>query len=266
VNYVRTFVPEALSPNGFDYTVLADFERCFIIGARIPAGHRRGDRHVHSVDQIFFVVSGSLSLEVAGEEHAVRAGGVVFLPAGTPHSSWNETSEDEWHIDIMTPAPRRGQAFSRPIAHGVNGNVDSPGYVAGGPITRSREPLPGFSLFDLVDKSVGSLHAAVRLAEVQPGAEGPSWHVHDFDQFYFVLEGALTVEIAHEHHVARPMSLVSLPAGTPHRNWNADGDLERHLAILVPEPDPASTAVEDRLHGLDERPRMPVPVRHRQHR
>jgi mannose-6-phosphate isomerase-like protein (cupin superfamily) len=70
-----------------------------------------------------------------------------------------------------------------------------------------------------------------------PGAEGPPLHTHEFDQFYFVIEGALEVQIGLETHTVGLNNLVVLPAGVPHKQRNAsDSDVERHLTILAPEP------------------------------
>jgi mannose-6-phosphate isomerase-like protein (cupin superfamily) len=77
---------------------------------------------------------------------------------------------------------------------------------------------------------------------VPPGQGGPGLHVHAFDQFYFVLSGRMSLQVGRDTHVVEPNSYVVLPAGTPHRNWNEGPEVERHLAILVPEmpevPDP----------------------------
>ncbi|WP_172799844.1 cupin domain-containing protein [Croceicoccus bisphenolivorans] len=59
-------------------------------------------------------------------------------------------------------------------------------------------------------------------------------HTHDVDQFYFILEGEMTVHLADETHKAGPGSLVFLPKGFPHWNQN-DGDVrEMHLELLAP--------------------------------
>jgi quercetin dioxygenase-like cupin family protein len=76
------------------------------------------------------------------------------------------------------------------------------------------------------------------VGEVAPGAAGPGLHVHEFDQFYYVLSGALNVQVGLESSVARPGTLVTLPAGVPHRQWNEGAEIERHLALLVPSPTP----------------------------
>ncbi len=50
----------------------------------------------------------------------------------------------------------------------------------------------------LANRDSGSIHASVYVAEMAPGASGPPTHVHDFDQFYFVVQGALEVEVGLE--------------------------------------------------------------------
>jgi mannose-6-phosphate isomerase-like protein (cupin superfamily) len=73
---------------------------------------------------------------------------------------------------------------------------------------------------------------------VEPGGSGPDTHVHHFDQFYYVLDGTLTVEVGFDRFTAGPHTLVVLPAGVPHRQWNEGAEPERHLTLLVPEPLP----------------------------
>jgi len=41
-----------------------------------------------------------------------------------------------------------------------------------------------------------------------------------------------------DRHVAEPGTLVVLPAGVPHRQWNEGRVPERHLALLSPAPEP----------------------------
>jgi len=62
-------------------------------------------------------------------------------------------------------------------------------------------------------------------------------HIHQFDQYYLVLEGELTIEVALEKHVVGPETLALLPAGVvPDRQYNTGTETERHLAILSPAP------------------------------
>ena len=43
--------------------------------------------HAHAEDQSHWIVSGTLTLRVGGEESTLRAGDRDFLPAGTRHSA-----------------------------------------------------------------------------------------------------------------------------------------------------------------------------------
>jgi quercetin dioxygenase-like cupin family protein len=88
----------------------------------------------------------------------------------------------------------------------------------------------------MTSPETGSAHIIVNSASLSPDSPGTPWQLHPFDQLYFVLEGVLTIDVAHEHHEMPPGHLVILPAGVPHQNRN-DGDVtERHVAILVPAP------------------------------
>jgi hypothetical protein len=44
------------------------------------------------------------------------------------------------------------------------------------------------------------------------------------------------VEVALQHHVVGPDTLVLLPAGVPHRQWNGGTATEKHLSVLAPPP------------------------------
>ena len=90
--------------------------------------------------------------------------------------------------------------------------------------------------------SHGAEHAGIYVADMAPGATGPPTHVHDFDQFYFVLSGQLNVEVGLQKHVVAPNTLVVLPAGVPHCQGNPSEQPERHLAVLMPEPPSPNSA------------------------
>lgn len=70
------------------------------------------------------------------------------------------------------------------------------------------------------------------------GGSPEGMHVHDVDQLMFIIEGAMSVEVDGRRDVVGPGTLVVIPAGIAHRNWN-DGDAPTvHLAVNAPVPDP----------------------------
>ena len=79
-------------------------------GEGSPAG-----MHTHVVDQIFYILSGTMHLEIAGEPHVAGPGTLVVFPAGVPHRNWNGGEEPTIHLAFNTPLPELGVPFARPV-------------------------------------------------------------------------------------------------------------------------------------------------------
>jgi len=76
-------------------------------GGGSPAG-----LHIHEVDQIFYIVSGTMSIEIDGKTDECGPGSVVFFPKGVPHKNWNAGSEPTIHLAIQAPVPDPARPFS----------------------------------------------------------------------------------------------------------------------------------------------------------
>ena len=50
----------------------------------------------------------------------------------------------------------------------------------------------------------------------RPGEQNSKIHFHDFDEWYFVLEGRGRVRVGESEHDVEPMQLVYIPAGVLH--------------------------------------------------
>jgi len=50
----------------------------------LPAGGTDPQRP-HTEDEVYYVVSGKAKIQVAGEDRAVRAGSVLYIPKGVEH-------------------------------------------------------------------------------------------------------------------------------------------------------------------------------------
>ena len=78
-----------------------------VIEERMPAGAREV-RHWHArARQFFYVLSGTLSMEVEGVQHELPAGSGIELPPGTAHQARNEGSSDVKFLVISSP-PHQG--------------------------------------------------------------------------------------------------------------------------------------------------------------
>ena len=79
-------------------------------GEGSPAG-----LHTHQVDQIFYILSGTMSLEIEGTEYQAGPGTLVFFPAGVPHRNWNAGSEPTVHLAINVPQPDPSVPFAKTV-------------------------------------------------------------------------------------------------------------------------------------------------------
>jgi mannose-6-phosphate isomerase-like protein (cupin superfamily) len=61
-------------------------------------------RHVHRRDdEAWYVLEGTLRVQVGEEEVEARAGAGVFVPRGTPHTYWNPGPGPVRYLLVMTP-------------------------------------------------------------------------------------------------------------------------------------------------------------------
>jgi mannose-6-phosphate isomerase-like protein (cupin superfamily) len=239
---LRTVDPDAFDRTRYDTQHLFHGESCVIIASSVPAGRSAFRRHRHEHgDQLYYVLEGEMHVLLGAEELTAGPDTLVYIPEGLPHHNWNEGEVDELHLEVIAPCPFPTLPLATP--------TDDPGGEAGDPtsylVSRLDESafedtarFDGFRLNRGLLPNRHSEHVSPYVGEVEPGAAGPPLHIHPFDQFYFVLAGELSVQIGLEQLVATPGTLTVMPAGVPHRQWNAGPVTERHLTLLVPSPVP----------------------------
>lgn len=229
--------PEAQFPETFKSLWLngpeSGVDSCNCLVSRVPPGHKGPRLHTHPVDQFYFVTEGETTVQIGREVFTVGPMTLVHFPAGTPHCNWNETDAYEKHFELMVPRPPKDRLIEY-----WEGEVPEVANAAEliMPLTEEGYTMGiRFASQHLARRDTGSQHARIYAAKVGPGAGGPPLHFHEFDQFYYVFGGELTVQVGHEKAVARAGDLVMLPRGCVHTNLNEGDDYEYHLAILVPE-------------------------------
>lgn len=236
MKYVRPVDFDAYRHEGYEFQVLYNGESCRVIASNVAAGAAAPPQHVHPVDQLYYVVEGEMQLQLGAERLIAGPDTLVYIPAGTPHHNWNDGAVDEFHFEVLAPGP----PIDRPVIESTDSTDASgrPYFVRPLAADGFEQALPGFSLQRLLQRSDGSEHMTLYVGNVEPGGRGPSTHVHRFDQFYYVLDGTLTGTIGLDSFTAARHTLVVLPAGVPHRQFNDGVRPERHIALLAPEPMP----------------------------
>ena len=91
-------------------------QTCTINCIKTPAGGGSpAGMHTHAVDQIFYVLSGTMSIEIEGRQHDCGPGSLIVFPAGVPHRNWNESSEPTVHLAFNTPLPDPNVPFAKSV-------------------------------------------------------------------------------------------------------------------------------------------------------
>ncbi len=52
----------------------------------LPAGHTGDKENTHKGDQLIYVIDGKATARVSGKDQELRAGDLLMIPAGAPHS------------------------------------------------------------------------------------------------------------------------------------------------------------------------------------
>ena len=71
----------------------------------VPAHHRNDRENTHKGDQLIYVVEGHATARVSGQEHEIKAGDFVTIPAGAPHTL-RTGDESLFAITIFAPPER----------------------------------------------------------------------------------------------------------------------------------------------------------------
>ena len=242
MRYVRPVDFQAFPAAAFHSQRLADastgLDSCICICTRVPPGTgTTSGLHTHPVDQVYYVLTGTMHAQVADNTYVVGPETLVIIAAGTPHWNWNEGTEDEIHFELIVPPPPANEALVTPVADRSSASPSKVPSIE--PVRRldhERFNPDRFSQVVLAERTSGLASLGLGVFRVPPGGEGPGLHMHRFDQIYYVYRGVMDLEIGFERYSVVPNTLVTIPAGMPHRNWNSGREAEYHLNLRVPEP------------------------------
>ena len=79
-----------------------------------PGGFTTGHPIHTDREQTYYILSGTMHIEIDGEQYVAPAGSFVFIPRGAQHDHRNEGTEDMVFLTINTPV-RSGEA--PPVKH-----------------------------------------------------------------------------------------------------------------------------------------------------
>jgi mannose-6-phosphate isomerase-like protein (cupin superfamily) len=206
---------------------------CYVLVSRTEPAPQPTELSTLRADHLYFAISGQLSLQLAEHELTAEPGTLVRVPKGVQHFAWNQGHEDALYLEVIASALPWHELTAEAAPHAP---LDLGQLVQTDTRSKADVSKTGFDYKFLANRALGSDQVAINIATVQPGHQGPDYHIHTFDQFYFVLHGKLTIDVGFERFAAGPLSLVVLPAGIIHRQRNDGREPEEHLSIITPEP------------------------------
>jgi mannose-6-phosphate isomerase-like protein (cupin superfamily) len=123
MNYIRKIDFAAIDESGADERVTqilfdhaSGAKTCTIICIKTPAGGGSpAGMHVHDVDQVFYLLRGTMSVEIEGKQYDCSPGSLIVFPAGVRHRNWNGGSEPTVHLAFNTPLPDPNLPFARSV-------------------------------------------------------------------------------------------------------------------------------------------------------
>jgi mannose-6-phosphate isomerase-like protein (cupin superfamily) len=91
-------------------------DSCSIKIVKTPAGGGSpAGLHTHAVDQIFYVLSGTMNVEIQGTTYVAGPGTLVVFPALVPHRNWNFGEDATIHLSIVVPPSPSDVSFATPV-------------------------------------------------------------------------------------------------------------------------------------------------------
>lgn len=112
--------------------------------------------------------------------------------------------------------------------------VSAPGVVRAGESTTG-EPIRFIGKETFVKLAAGSGAAPISILEdVSPAHHGPPLHTHDFEEFFYILDGAFLFEVDGQQFEARPGDFAHAPANVPHTFQNIADRPAKMLIVVRP--------------------------------
>jgi mannose-6-phosphate isomerase-like protein (cupin superfamily) len=260
---VRSFSEVSLPSGELANEAILMSESATFVRSYVPAGLAGRSSHTHSVEQLYFILQGELQVDIGSSTVTAHTHDLVILPRETAHQNYNDSVEDELHLEIFVPSPPPWPSWVRDATQ--EGDLAPPDSVRAEASGRqlAYDDNPGYRSSILADRASGFPSGHVRIDRLEPGSSGPGLHIHRFDQYYFLLEGELCTEIAGESFSVSRHELAILPAGVPHRQWNDSDAPAKWLTLNLPEPEPGvrwDAPVESFTGDFSYRPRAVEPI------
>ena len=215
-------------------------ENAYLLYTRMAPGARGPALFTLPAEHYYVVLSGKMTVQIGTDTFTVEPMTGVVIPANVPHSVWNADAQPEAHLETIAPASSRDLlAMVKPSQPRKVENAAQ--YIRRIAVPAAKDLKPGLNGQVFTNRAMGSANT-VRLDSTMPGSGGPATHVHRFEQVYFFVEGSTTLVYGADKRKASKNDIVILAPAVVHTNVNESGAPERHLTLLLPQPEDGAPA------------------------
>lgn len=85
------------------FEILQQTDRSQTAVMTVGPGQDAGPEETHPGDQVVYVIEGEAVVRVAGKEHRAGPGGLLMVPAGTPHHVRNPGKDPLFFLTVYAP-------------------------------------------------------------------------------------------------------------------------------------------------------------------
>jgi len=224
----------------------------YLIYTRMAPGAHGPSLFTLPVEHDYIVLSGKMTIQIGTEKFVAGPFTGVVIPANTPHEVWNAETQPEAHFEVISSA-NPGQDLSRNLMSMVKHAqpvkvANASQYIREVNVPAASNLKPGLNGQTYTQRSKGSPFQ-MRVDSTLPGSGGPKPHVHRFEQVYFEVEGETTVTYGLDEYRLKKNDIVIVQPGVVHTNGNQTTAIERHIVLLLPEPEAGPFDVEFEKKG-----------------
>lgn len=221
------------------------------------------DRHVHSFEESFYLMSGEVVVDTVEGSVRLRPGDYGVVPVGSPHGFRNLGDTEAVWADMLAPQPQpdfRGDTFfvpaAPPVGELVNVDPRDPRMRSFGNITAANmDPgrqtqdmlavsasmrtallvYSGITVKMMVDSDLGAHLLTMFMVQYEErGVAGA--HDHPLEETYMIEEGSTIGRFDGHEYILEPGDIAFAGVGCVHEFANRGPGIVRWLETQAPQP------------------------------
>jgi mannose-6-phosphate isomerase-like protein (cupin superfamily) len=208
--------------------------------------------HLHSFEESFYVLEGSLIVQIGEQSYVVEPGNFGLINTGIPHSWRNVGEQPARWLEMQAPQPRSldygrdtffidgnvpSQADPPDTSTTLLGHFDESQLPQPGGASQMEgfNPTTGIAIKMFVDRSFGAVHQSLFLIQYMPGAK-IDLHDHTFEESYFIVSGQVRAMADGETYDLGPGDVIWTGVGCIHSFANVGAEPVRWIETQAPLP------------------------------